>query len=221
MNGFAWDWTFAWSILPELMSGFKLTVIATVFGSLIAVFVGLALCLLKLARIPFLSAACSFWIQLVRGTPLLVQLYFVFYVAPTWGLTFSTLATGIVALGMYYGAYSAEIYRAGIEELPTGQWEAALTLGLPLRRVWLGIVLPQAVRAVLPVLANMVIAMFKETALLSSITIMELLAVGKSIGSINFRYIEPLTIAGVLYFLVSYACARFVRTLESPDVHAR
>ena len=98
---------------------------------------------------------------------------------------------------------------------------AALTLGLPLRRVWLGIVLPQAVRAVLPVLANMVIAMFKETALLSSITIMELLAVGKSIGSINFRYIEPLTIAGVLYFLVSYACARFVRTLESPHVHAR
>ena len=70
-------------------------------------------------------------------------------------------------------------------------------------------------------LANMVIAMFKETALLSSITIMELLAVGKSIGSINFRYIEPLTIAGVLYFLVSYACARFVRTLESPHVHAR
>ena len=219
MNGFSWNWAFAWSILPDLVAGFKLTIIATFFGSLIAVIVGLVLCLVRLARIPFLSAASSFWIQLVRGTPLLVQLYFVFYVAPTWGLTFSTLATGIVALGMYYGAFSAEIYRAGIEDLQTGQWEAALTLGLPLRRVWLGVVLPQAIRAVTPLLANMVIAMFKETALLSSITIMELLAVSKSIGSINFRYIEPLTIAGILYFIVSYASARFIRALESPHVH--
>src|SRR4051812_42727098 len=91
VSGFAWHWSFAWSILPELISGLKLTMIATMFGSIIAVCVGLILCLVTLARIPVLSAACSFWIQLVRGTPLLVQLYFIFYVAPTWGLTFSTL----------------------------------------------------------------------------------------------------------------------------------
>ena len=208
-------------ILPELLSGFKLTLIATLFGSLIAIVVGLALCLVKLAGIPVLSALCSFWIQLVRGTPLLVQLYFVFYVAPNWGLTFSTLATGIVALGVYYGAFAAEIYRAGIEGLPTGQWEASLTLGLPLRRVWIGVVLPQAVTAVMPVLANMVIAMFKESALLSSITIMEMLAVGKSIGSIHFRYIEPLTLVGILYFIVSYASARMIRSLEASHANAR
>ena len=121
-----------------------------------------------------------------------------------------------MAIGIYYGAYAAEIYRAGIEDLPAGQWEAALTLGLPLGRVWFGVVLPQAVRAVLPMLANMVIAMFKETALLSSITIMEMLAAGKAIGSIQFRYVEPLTMVGMLYFAISYASARAIRTMETP-----
>lgn len=215
MSGFAWDWEFARSILPELLNGFRLTLIATLFGTVIAVVLGLALCFLRMARLPVLSAACGLWIQFIRGTPFLVQLYFIFYVAPNWGIAFSAFATGVVALGVYYGSYAAEIYRAGIEDLPAGQWEAALTLGLPLKRVWLGIVLPQAVRAVLPVLANLVIAMFKESALLSSITVMELLASGKAIGSINFRYIEPLTMVGVLYFIISYGSARAVRSLET------
>ena len=216
MSTFAWDWSFALACLPELLAGLKLTVIATLFGSLIAAAVGLVMCLLKIARIPIVSPMMSFLIQLVRGTPLLIQLYLVFYVAPTWGLTFPALATGIVAIGIYYGAYAAEIDRAGIEDLPAGQWEAALTLGLPLGRVWFGVVLPQAVRAVLPMLANMVIAMFKETALLSSITIMEMLAAGKAIGSIQFRYVEPLTMVGMLYFAISYASARAIRTMETP-----
>lgn len=221
MSAFAWDWGFAWSCLPELLAGLRLTLVATLFGSIIAAALGLLMCLLKLARIPFVSPVVSFLIQLVRGTPLLIQLYLIFYIAPNWGLTFSALATGIVAIGVYYGAYAAEIYRAGIEDLPTGQWEAALTLGLPLRRVWFGVVLPQAVRAVIPVLANMVIAMFKETALLSSITIMEMLAAGKAIGSIHFRYVEPLTMVGMLYFVTSYAAARAIRSLETPHASAR
>jgi polar amino acid transport system permease protein len=221
VSGFAFDWTFARSILPELLTGFRLTIIATLFGSLIAVTLGLALCYLRMARIPVVSRVCAAWIQFIRGTPFLVQLYFVFYVAPNWGLAFSAFATGVVALGVYYSAYAAEIYRAGIEDVPVGQWEASLTLGLPLKRVWFGVVLPQAVRAVLPVLANLVIAMFKESALLSSITVMELLATGKAIGSINFRYIEPLTLVGVLYFVVSYGAARAVRSLELRHAVAR
>ena len=88
MSTFAWDWSFALACLPELLAGLKLTVIATLFGSLIAAAVGLVMCLLKIARIPIVSPMMSFLIQLVRGTPLLIQLYLVFYVAPTWGLTF-------------------------------------------------------------------------------------------------------------------------------------
>ncbi len=212
---FSWDWAFAFSIMPDLFSGLKLTVIATLFGSMIAVVFGLVLCIVRVARLPVLSMIADLFIQLVRGTPFLIQLFFLFYIAPQWGLSFSAFATGICALGIYYSAYAAEVYRAGLDDVPTGQWEAALTLGLPLPRVWLGIILPQAIFAVLPVMGNMVITMFKETALLSTITIMELLAQGKSIGSIQFRYIEPLTLVGVLYFTVSYTAAKTIRKLES------
>jgi polar amino acid transport system permease protein len=154
----------------------------------------------------------------VRGTPLLVQLYFVFYVLPKWGLSMPALVTGIAGLGIYYSATASEIYRAGIEELAAGQWEAALVLGLPIRRVWLGIVLPQAVKTVLPMLGNQVVAMFKETSLLSTITVIELLAESTSIGSIEFRYVEPLTMAGFFYFVISYTAARGIRRLEAGHV---
>lgn len=218
MTGFAWDWNFAWASMPALLSGFRLTVLATLFGSAIALTLGLFLCVLQMARIPILSRTITVLIQLLRGTPLLIQLYFVFYVVPIWGLSMPALVTGVIGLGLYYSAYAAEIYRGGIEDLPIGQWEASLTLGIPLRRVWLGIMLPQAIRSVLPVLGNLIIAMFKESALLSTITIMELLAQGKNIGSIEFRYIEPLTLVGMLYFTISYSAARIIRRLE--DHHA-
>jgi polar amino acid transport system permease protein len=209
-----WDWSFAWSILPALLMGAKITVIATLLGSLLSFALGLIWTLLRLMRIKLVSPAVEFFVSFVRGTPLLVQLYFVFYVFPKWGLSMPALVTGIVGLGIYYSATASEIYRAGIEELAAGQWEAALVLGLPLRRVWLGIVLPQAIRTVLPVLGNQVVAMFKETSLLSTITVIELLAEATSIGSMEFRYVEPLTMAGFFYFVISYTAARGIRRLE-------
>jgi polar amino acid transport system permease protein len=215
ISNFTWDWSFAWSVLPALFMGFKLTVLITLFGSVIAVVFGLVLCVVRIARIPVLSPAASWFVYFLRGTPFLIQLYFLFYILPNWGLTFSALATGIVGIGIYYAAFASELYRAGIEDVATGQWEAALTLGLPLRRVWFGVVLPQAVVAVIPMLGNLVVAMFKETAILSTITIMELLAQGRTIGSVEFRYIEPLTMVGVLYFIVSYSAARGIRRLEA------
>src|SRR5262249_5502012 len=152
------------------------------------------------AQIRWITPAVEFFIEFERGTPLLVQLYFLFFIMPNWGLTLPPLATGILGLSLYYSAYAAEIYRARIEDLPAGQWEAALVLGLPLHRVWLGVVLPQAVRKVLPVMGNQVIGMFKESALLSTISVVELLGQARIIGSLEFRYIEPLTLAGALYF---------------------
>ncbi len=214
MSTLDWDWSFAWSILPALLMGAKITVIATLLGSLLSFALGLIWTLLRLMRIKLVSPAVEFFVSFVRGTPLLVQLYFVFYVFPKWGLSMPALVTGIVGLGIYYSATASEIYRAGIEELAAGQWEAALVLGLPLRRVWLGIVLPQAIRTVLPVLGNQVVAMFKETSLLSTITVIELLAEATSIGSMEFRYVEPLTMAGFFYFVISYTAARGIRRLE-------
>ncbi len=215
MSGFHWDWSFAWSIVPALLRGAKITVIATLFGSMLSFALGLIWTLLRLKRIALITPMVEFFVSFVRGTPLLVQLYFLFYVFPKWGLSMAALTTGIVGLGIYYSATASEIYRAGVEELETGQWEAALVLGLPRRRVWLGIVLPQAVKLVLPMLGNQVIAMFKETSLLSTITVMELLAQSKNIGSIEYRYVEPLTLAGFFYFVISYTAARGLRCLEA------
>jgi polar amino acid transport system permease protein len=164
--------------------------------------------------VPVLSPLVQLFVEFVRGTPFLVQLFFLFYVLPTWGLTFTAFITGVIGLAVFNSAPISEIYRAGIEDVPGGQWEASLTLGLPLRRVWLGIVLPQAVRTVLPMLGNVGIGMFKETAVLSTITVMELLAQAVDIGSMHFRYIEPLTMVGTFYFLVSYILARLLRPLE-------
>jgi polar amino acid transport system permease protein len=215
VSGFVWDWHVVWSILPDLLAGIQLTLVATFFGSLLAFALGMVWTLVRLARIPVATPAVSYFIQFVRGTPLLVQLYFLFFVFPNWGILLPPLTTGILGLGVFYSAYAAEIYRAGIEDLAPGQWEAALVLGLPIRRVWLGIVLPQSIRKILPVLGNQVIGMFKETALLSTISVVELLGQAKIIGSLEFRYIEPLTLAGAFYFVISYAAARALRAWEA------
>jgi polar amino acid transport system permease protein len=217
MSGFHWDWQFAWSIVPDLLAGLRLTILATMFGSIVSFALGLVWTLIRLARIRWVTPIVEFFVQFVRGTPLLVQLYFLFYIFPAWGVSLTAFATGVLGLGVCYSAYTTEIYRAGIENLPAGQWEAALTLGLPLRRVWLGIVLPQSIRSILPMLGNQVIGMFKESSLLSTITVMELLAQGNNIGSINFRYVEPLTMVGAIYFAISYTAARLVRSSEARD----
>jgi polar amino acid transport system permease protein len=217
MSGFHWDWAFAWSIVPQLAQGVVVTLIATTGGSALAFVLGLVWTFVRIAQIRYVSSAVWFFVQFVRGTPLLIQLYFLFYVLPTWGLTVSAFATGIIGLGLFFSAYAAEIYRAGIEHLPAGQWEAALTLGLPVRRVWTGIILPQAIGAVLPMLGNVVVSMFKQTALLSTITVVELLARGMAIGQMTYRFVEPLTLVGAFYFVVSYLSARALRALESRD----
>jgi polar amino acid transport system permease protein len=215
VSSFHWDWGFAWAILPELLQGLVVTVLATLLGSMVAFALGMVWTLVRVLRIPLLTTSVSFFVEFIRGTPLLIQLYFLYYVLPTWGLTISALPTGIFGLGLFYSAYAAEIFRAGIEDLPAGQWEAALTLGLPVRRVWLGIILPQAIRSVVPILGNVVISMFKQSSLLSTITVFELLAAGLNIGSVNYRYVEPLTLVGAFYFAVSFLSARAVRSLEA------
>jgi polar amino acid transport system permease protein len=215
MSGFNWDWAFVWSIVPELAQGVVVTVFATAAGSALAFVLGLVWTFVRIAQIRVVTPAVWFFVQFIRGTPLLIQLYFLFYVLPTWGISLSALATGVVGLGLFFSAYVSEIYRAGIEDLPAGQWEAALALGLPVRRVWTGIILPQAIRAVLPMLANIVVSMFKQTALLSTITVLELVAHGMALGQMTYRFVEPLTLVGAFYFVVSYLSARALRSLEA------
>ncbi|BAO68786.1 ectoine/hydroxyectoine ABC transporter permease subunit EhuD [Bordetella bronchiseptica] len=209
------DWGFALEILPMLGSALVITVQATLLGMLVAVTLGLALALLR--RSPFwpVSALTALVIEFVRSTPLLVQMYFLFYVLPVTGWQMSPLTTGILALGLHYAAYCAEVYRAGIEAVPRGQHEAATALNLSRWRAAVGVVLPQAIPPVVPALGNYLVAMFKDTPLLSAITVVELLQQSKIIGSTTFRYTEPLTLVGVLFLLLSLVAAWGVRRLEA------
>lgn len=209
------DWPFALEILPTLGSALVITIQATVLGMLVAVTLGLALALLRRSRLALLSLPTAFVIEFVRSTPLLVQMYFLFYVLPLTGVQMSPLATGIVALGLHYATYCAEVYRAGIEAVPRGQLEAARALNMSPWRTAVGVVLPQAIPPVVPALGNYLVAMFKDTPLLSAITVVELLQQSKMIGSTTFRYTEPLTLVGVLFLALSLVAAWGVRGLEA------
>ena len=209
-----WKWDFALSIVPALLGGLGYTVVASLLGSMIAIAVGLFWAILRMSRIPVISPVAVLIINFLRGTPTLIQLYFVFYVLPHYGLTLSIMMTGVLTLGISFSGYTAEVFRTSIEAIRPGQWEACLAMGLPIPHVWGRIVLPQAMRTATPMLGNYVILMFKETAILSTIGLSELLGRGMEIGFLNFRFTEPLTIAAGLYFIVSYASARAIRRLE-------
>lgn len=209
-----WDTNFAINILPNLLQGLVTTIEVTVLATIISMVVGLVVAIIRHSRVPGLCQLATLLVQFIRGTPLLVQAYFAYYVLPSYGIRSSALITGVIVLGINYSAYTAEVYRSGIEGVARGQWEAALALSLSARRRWQSVILPQAVRAVVPALGNYVIAMFKDSAILSAITVNELLNHATSIGSADFRYVEPLTLAGALYWIVSYPAARLVRRLE-------
>lgn len=209
-----WDWQFVWQIMPTLLEGFKVTIIATILGSVVAAVVGLALAVVRLSGIPVVSRVVVLVSEFIRGTPLLVQLYFIFYVLPDIGIRLSPLVAGVIGMGLHYATYTAEVYRAGIENVPRGQWEAAKAANLTTRQTWIHVILPQAVPPMIPALANYFIAMFKETPLLSAITVLELMNQAKSIANSNYRYIEPMTLVGIFFLVISLISVVGLRWLE-------
>lgn len=210
----SFDPAFCLRILPELLRGLAVTVQATVSGMALALVLGLALALARRSGARPVAWSAAFAVEFIRSTPLLVQLYFLFYVLPEAGVSLSPFATGVAALGLHYGAYTSEVYRAGIESVPKGQWEAAAALNLSRKQAWRWVVLPQALPPVVPALGNYLVAMFKDTPLLSAITVLEVLQRAKVIGAETFRYLEPLTMVGLLFLAVSLLSAFFIRFLE-------
>lgn len=209
-----WDNAFAVSIIPQLLQGLVVTVEVTLLGTLIAALLGLAFAILRRLAIPVVSQVVTFVVVFIRGTPLLVQAYCAFFVLPDYGISADAFTTGAIVIGINYSAYMAEVYRSGIQGVHVGQWEACTALGLPATRVWGRVILPQALRTVVPMLGNYLIQMFKDSAVLSAITVVELLGTAQAIGSSNFRYLEPLTIAAILFLIISYPSSRLVNRLE-------
>jgi polar amino acid transport system permease protein len=209
-----WDWNAVSDFMPEFWRGVLVTLQALALGSLLSFSLGLVWTLLMRAPSRFVRWPVGAVTEFVRNTPLLVQLFFLFYVLPEWGLAFSALTTGVFAIGLHYSTYTMQVYRAGIEAVPVGQWEAATALNLPRRRTWTAVILPQAVRRVVPALGNYVIAMLKDTPLLMTITVLEMLGRARLFSQQNFRFTEPLTVIGVAFIVISYLASLLLRTLE-------
>ncbi len=209
-----WDWNFVWQIFPTLIEGVKITILATLLGSILAAIVGLGIALLRRSKNRLISRSVGFLAEFIRGTPLLVQLYFIFYVLPDAGITLAPLVAGVIGLGLHYGTYTAEVYRAGIDNVPRGQWEAARACNLNSTQTWTRVILPQAVPPMIPAFANYFIAMFKETPLLSAITVLELMNQAKSVANSSYRYIEPITLVGAFFLAISLVSVVLLRWLE-------
>ncbi|MFF4542816.1 ectoine/hydroxyectoine ABC transporter permease subunit EhuD [Streptomyces sp. NPDC001435] len=209
-----WDWSAVREFMPHFWDGLLVTLQALVLGSLISFTLGLVWTLLMRTPTRFVRWPVGAVTEFVRNTPLLVQLFFLFYVLPEWGLTFSALTTGVFAIGLHYSTYTMQVYRAGIEAVPAGQWEAATALSLPVRRTWAVVILPQALRRVVPPLGNYVIAMLKDTPILMSITVLEMLGRARLFSQQHFQFTEPVTVIGVAFIVVSSLASLLLRTLE-------
>lgn len=209
-----WDWDYAWEILPLLAEASVVTVQATFMGFALALLVGLLFAVCRRAGPAWLSRIAAGTVEFLRSTPLLIQIFFLYYLMPEIGLALEALPAGILALGLHYGAYCAEVYRAGLDNVPKGQWEAAAALNFSTWRTFQRVILPQAIPPVVPALGNYLVALFKETPLLSVIAVTELMQTAKVLGAESFQYTEPITLVGVFFLIFSLVSAALIRQVE-------
>lgn len=208
------DFEFAWSILPDLLRGLLVTVQVVVLGFLLAVLLGLVVAIARRSPLSAIRRGCQGYLSFFRNTPLMVQLYVLFFALPSAGITLPAVSTGVIGLGLYYSAYIAEAYRGAIEGVPAGQWQAARALDFDTATTWRRIILPQALKPMLPVLGNYLIGMFKETPLLAVITIPELFQAAKQVAGMSYRYTEPYTLMALLFLIISVPTSLFFKYLE-------
>ncbi|MGG0717420.1 ectoine/hydroxyectoine ABC transporter permease subunit EhuD [Robertmurraya massiliosenegalensis] len=209
-----WDWDFAFQVFPEIASAIWL-VIGITFGAYIfSLIFGLVLTFARRSKFKLLSLTTYGFIEFVRSTPPLVQLFFVFFALPALGISFDKYTAGILTLGIHYSTYLSEVYRSGIEAVPKGQWEAAKAMNFTKTHTWFKVILPQAIPPVIPMMGNYLLVLFKETPILMAIGVGEFLQEAQLIGAAHFKYLEPITIVGVLFLLLSYPSALLINKLE-------
>jgi polar amino acid transport system permease protein len=206
--------TDAAEFLPILLQGVALTIIVTVGSLMLSTVLGLVWALMRVSGVPALSKLSAGLINVIRGIPIIVMLFYLYFVMPDLGITLSALQASIIGLGISYSAYQAENFRAGIEAIDKGQIEAAQTIGmgwwLTMRRV----VLPQAVRIVLPPYGNIMIMMLKDSSQASTITVAELALQGKLIASSTFKNTSVFTMVALMYLAMSIPLILLVRHFE-------
>lgn len=206
-----WSWEHALAVLPDLLWTFlTVTLVVTIIGSVIAAVLGLIIALVRRTAPRPVAGVVTFVMNFIRMTPLVVQLLFAYYVFTS----VPPIVLGTVIIGIHYATYMAEVYRAGIDAVPVGQWEATTALSMSPARTWTAVIVPQALRSTLPALANYVISMFKDTPFLMVITVTELVREAQLYGGQNFRYVEAITLAGLIYLVASLVSSMLARRLE-------
>ncbi len=196
--GLDWDWGLAAEAVEPLLKGLWITVLATAGGMSVAMVLGLGLAMVRWSGRWWIAWPAGGVIEFIRNTPLLIQLFFVYYWVPDLGWN-GPLVTGVLVLGTHYATYTSEVYRSGIEAVAKGQWDAARALNLSRSRVWLGVILPQAIPPVIPALGNYLVAMFKDTPLLYAITLREMLSQAHNFNARVGSYEESYTLVGLIF----------------------
>ncbi|WP_299625083.1 ectoine/hydroxyectoine ABC transporter permease subunit EhuD [Pelagibius sp.] len=209
-----WDWAYTLEILPQMAEASLVTLQATVMGFALAAVLGLLWAIISLLEIPVLSFVVRLWVEFIRTTPVLIQLFAMYYFLPLAGVILPAMVCGVLTLGMHYSAYCAEVYRSGFAQVDRGQWEAAKAINLSTARTLRRVILPQAIPPIILPLGNYLVTMFKETPVLLAITVIELVATARIIGNDTFRYTEPITLAGVFFLILSLAAAKLTRVVN-------
>jgi polar amino acid transport system permease protein len=200
--------------MPILLQGVWLTVLVTIGSLALSTVLGLVWAMMRVSGIAFLSGTAKTIVNVIRGIPIIVQLFYIYFVLPDAGITLSALQAAIIGLGIAYSAYQAENFRAGIEAIDHGQIEAAQSIGMGWWLVMRRVILPQAVRIVLPPYGNTMIMMLKDSSQASTITVAELALQGKLIASSTFKNMSVFSLVALLYLCMSIPLILFVSRLE-------
>ena len=199
---------------PVLLRGFGMTILMTLIVITLSLTLAIPVALSRMSGNFLVRLVGGTYVELLRGTPLVLQLVYIYFVLPGVGIRLDGFVAALVALTLHYTAYLSEVYRAGIQSVPKGQTQAASALGMSRGQTFIRIVLPQAVRTVTPALGNYFISLFKDTALASVVTVQELLFSGQIIAARTYQYFTNYTVCMIMYFSVGYPAALFVRWLE-------
>ena len=213
--GYQWGFGFLWRYAPLFVSGVSVTLAYTAGTILLGLVIGLALGLARLSRSRLLNVPLVALIEVFRCTPLLVQIIWFYYALPViLNVQIPAVAAATAVLSLYTGAFYAEIFRGGIVSIEQGQWDAARALGLRPRHVMRLVVLPQAVRRMVPPFMNQSIIQLKNTSLVSTIAVPDLLYQGTLITADTYRPLEVYTVVALIYFALLFPATRFVQAFE-------
>lgn len=208
------DFSFFLAILPQLLAGARITIQLTVLAIVFGVVLGLVLALLRLSTHRFISAPAVVYVEFVRGTPLLAQIFMIYFGLGSLGINIPDFTSGLLALSLNSAAYNAEIFRAGIQSISKGQMEASRSLGLNYGQSMAYIIVPQAFRFCLPPLGNEFIALLKDSSLVAIIGISDLMRVGREINGRTLRSIEVFGYVSLIYLLMTLPLSQIVTAAE-------